>query len=194
MRQGHIMKNLAKVLLLGGLWLCLTPNLAFAGDPNYNDAATCVINVTVDQIVEWEGAAYAAINLTTIDDKGDTPDGNSVYTLWLNCDVTLTADNTAAAELDNDPPGSDTLVTEYKVTYDGDGDPDTGGTDTTYETYNNFISGGSAITHYDGDGAVEIRLWPGPAIALTRWPMPELTLVPRPLRLPGQAINRVCVL
>ena len=139
--------------------LCLTTNSAFAGDPNYNDAATCVINVTVDQIVEWEGAAYAAINLATIDDKGDVPDGNSVYTLWLNCNVSLTADNTAAAELDNDPPGSDTLVTEYKVTYDGDGDPDTGGTDTDWATYNNFISGsGSAITHVDNDGAVEIRL------------------------------------
>ena len=153
------MKSLTKILLLTALVLCLTPNLALAGDPNYNDAATCVVNVTVDQIVEWEGAAYAAINLADINDQGDTPAGSSVYTLWLNCNVSLTADNTTAAELDNDPPGSDTLVTEYYVDYDGDGASATGGTDTTYATYDNFISGGDAITHVDNDGAVEITLY-----------------------------------
>jgi len=152
------MKRLTKILLLAALVLCLTPNLALAGDPNYNDAATCVVNVTVDQIVEWEGAAYAAINLATIDDQGDTPDGNSVYTLWLNCNVSLTANNTTAARLDHGSSG-DFLVTEYYVDYDGDGASATGGTDTTYATYDNFISGGSAITHIDNDGAVEIRLY-----------------------------------
>jgi len=155
------MRTLTKILLLAALVLCLTPNLVFAAEPN--DAATCVINVTVDQICEWEGAAFADIDLALIDDQGDTPESSATYTLWINCNVALTADNTATAELDNTGPptsGSDTLITEYKVTYDGDGDPDTGGTDTAYATYDNFISGaGSAITHYDGDGAVEVTLW-----------------------------------
>lgn len=153
------MKNLAKVLLLVGL--CVTARLAFGADPG-PDSATCVVNVTVTQIIEWEGDAYADIDLADITAQDDPETGFSVYTLWINCNVSLTADNTIAAELDNTgdvPPGTDTLVTEYYVDYDGDGSGTTGGTDTTYATYDNFISGGSAITHVDNDGAVEITLY-----------------------------------
>jgi hypothetical protein len=153
------MKNLAKVLVLIGL--CVTAKLALAADPG-PDSATCVVNVTVAQIIEWEGAAYADIDLANITAQGTPQSGSSVYTLWTNCNVSLTADNTATAELDNTgdvPPGTDTLVTEYYVDYDGDGVTATGGTDTAYATYNNFISGGSAITHVDNDGGVEITLY-----------------------------------
>lgn len=151
------MKTLAKVLLLVGL--CVSVKLALAADPG-PDSATCTINVTVGQIIEWEGAAFTDIDLATITAQGDTPSGSSEYTLWINCNVSLTADNDADAELDNTGGGgSDTLVTEYYVDYDGDGVTATGGTDTAYATYNNFISGGSAITHVDNDGGVEITLY-----------------------------------
>jgi hypothetical protein len=153
------MKISAKVLLLVGL--CVSVKLALAEDPGF-DSATCIINVTVGQIIEWEGAAFADIDLATITAQGDTPSGSSEYTLWINCNVSLTADNDADAELDNTgdvPPGTDTLVTEYYVDYDGDGTTATGGTDTTYATYDNFISGGSAITHFDGDGGVAVTLY-----------------------------------
>jgi hypothetical protein len=151
------MKTLAKVLLLVGL--CVSVKLALAADPG-PDSATCTINVTVGQIIEWEGAAFTDIDLATITAQGDTPSGSSEYTLWINCNVSLTADNDADAELDNTGGGgSDTLVTEYYVDYDGDGTTATGGTDTTYATYDNFISGGSAITHFDGDGGVAVTLY-----------------------------------
>jgi len=153
------MKILAKVLLLAAL--CLTANLAFAADPG-PDSATCTVNVTVTQIIEWEGDAYTDIDLANITDQGTPQSGSQPYTLWINCNVSLTADNTVAAELDNTgdvPPGTDTLVTEYYIDYDGDGSSSTGGTDTTYATYDNFLSGGSAITHIDNDGGVEITLY-----------------------------------
>ncbi len=156
------MNSLTKLLMLSAIYIAVitfTVELALAAEPD--DAATCTINVTVDQICEWEGASFADIDLALIDDKADVPEGSAVYTLWLNCNVALTADNTIAAQLDNvDDGGSDTLITEYYAAYDGDGATATGGTDTVYATHDNFISGaGSAITHFDGDGAVEITLW-----------------------------------
>jgi len=154
------MNSLTKLLLLSAICIAVitfTVELALAAEPDSD--AFCIINVTVDQICEWEGANFAAINLTTIDEKGETPEGSAVYTLWLNCNVALTADNAATAQLDNvDDGGSDTLNTEYKVAYDDVGG--TTGADTAYEDYSTFINGaGSAITHVDGDGAVEITLW-----------------------------------
>lgn len=153
------MKTLAKVLLV--VALCLTANLALAADPG-DDDATCTVNVTVTQIIEWEGDAFTAIDLADITDQGTPKAGSQPYTLWINCNVSLTADNTVAAELDNTgdvPAGTDTLVTEYYIDYDGDGSSSTGGTDTTYATYDNFLSGGSSITHIDNDGGVEITLY-----------------------------------
>lgn len=101
------------------------------------------------------------IALAQINAQANNPTGSSTYTLWINCNVALNAENTVAAQLDNvGDGGSDTLITEYKITYDADGSAATGGTDTSYEDYSTFIDGaGSAITHFDNDGAVEVTLW-----------------------------------
>ncbi len=60
------MKNFAKLLLLSVVCtaavISMTVKSVFAADPG-SDSATCVINVTVGQIIEWEGPAYTAIDL-----------------------------------------------------------------------------------------------------------------------------------
>lgn len=157
------MNDLAKYLflLLVFVLVCLAGQTAFAADPG-DDTVDCDVTVTVNQIIEWESDNdMTTIALVQIDIQGHDPEGSSTYTLWMNCNVALNAENTIAAQLDNvDDGGSDTLITTYKITYDADGSAATGGTNTTYEDYSTFIDGaGSAITHYDNDGAVEVTLW-----------------------------------
>jgi len=146
--------------------LCLTTNVALAADPG-SDSATCAVSVTVSQIIEWEGANFAAISLTpAITTQADAPTGNAVYTLWTNCNVQLSADNTATAELDNDGASSGTPVTEYKLATDANGVSGTGATsaDVTSSSsdawtgHATFLGTPLAVTHVDGDGAVEVTL------------------------------------
>ncbi|MFA5239253.1 MAG: hypothetical protein WC476_06045 [Phycisphaerae bacterium] len=165
------MKNLAKYLIL--LVVCIVvmvsfpAKLAFSADPG-PDSATCAISVTVDSIIEWEGANFAAIDLdskeASISAQGDTPEGSEAYTLWTNCNVELSADNTATAQLTD---GTDVLVTKYKISTDGDGDPDTGadaiavaasGSD-AYVVHGSFLATPLDITHVNTDGNVEVTLY-----------------------------------
>ena len=156
------MKNLVRVLLLGGLWLCLTPNLAFAAEPDSD--ATCAISVTVDPIMEWADN-FADITLTTITSQGQTPEDFKTQTIYTNCNFTIDADQTTAAQLSLAAP-ADTLVTKYKLAQDGDGTTTTGATPAeeaasniaTWTDYDSFLSTVLPITHVNGDGAVVITL------------------------------------
>lgn len=161
MKQGQIMKNLAKVLLLAGLWLCLTSNLVLAAPVNAD--ATCDISVTVAEIMEWSGN-FTAITLANITAQNSQVEDDETVTLYTNGDVSITADNTVAAELDNDGASTDTLVTEYKIAFDASAAPDTFGTPgakgATYQTYDQFLNGTAAtVTHSDGDGAIDVTLY-----------------------------------
>jgi len=146
--------------------LCFTTNSALAGDPNDNDPATCTITASVDQIVEWEGANFAAMSCAVITAQADTPTDSEAYTLWLNCNVELSANNTGTVAQLTHSSTSDYLVTKYKISTDGDADPDTGADATavtasgsnTWRTHTNFLTTPLAITHVDNDGAVEVTL------------------------------------
>jgi len=166
-------KIMKKTMLLLLTVICVmvisyNPKPAFADDPG-DDSATCAISVTVDSIIEWEGAAFDAIDLDAqsgeapITAQADNPEGTSAYTLWTNCNVELSADNDADAQLDD---GTDVLVTKYKIATDGDGDPDTGadsdavtasGSD-VYALHNLFLATALDITHVNTDGNVEVTL------------------------------------
>jgi len=147
------MRTLAKVLLL--VALCLTPNLVLATEPN--DTATCDIYVTVNPIMEWAGD-FTDITLTAINAQADAPDANETQTIYTNCNFEIDADQTTAAQLSKSAPVDD-LVTKYKLIYDGDGASATGGTNVdTWTEYDSFLSTPSAVTHFDGDGNVDITL------------------------------------
>jgi hypothetical protein len=147
------MKILAKVLLM--VVLSLGANLAMAAPDPAFDAATALVTVTVDEVIEWADASFATIALANITAQGDAPEASQSLVLYTNCDLDITADHTAAAQLTKT---TDTLVTEYKLEYDGDGDPATGGATVDWTDYATFIPVGSAVTHYPLDGAVEVTL------------------------------------
>jgi len=154
------MKNLAKVLLLAGLWLCLTSNLVLA-DPANADA-TCNVSVTVDGIMEWQ-SDFNDIALTTITAQGDTPEDSDSIRLYTNGNVSITAQNGVAARLDHDTT-DDTLVTKYKIAFDAAAGPDTYGTPgakgATYQTYDQFLNGTAAtVTHSTDDGSIVVTLY-----------------------------------
>jgi hypothetical protein len=71
-------------------------------------------------------------------------------------DVELTADNTASARLSG--PGGEVLVTEYKLTFDGDGTTATGRATVDYAPHDSFLSGGVVVSHLIADDRVKVTL------------------------------------
>lgn len=148
------MRTLTKVVMLAASVLLLSVDVAWTADPG-DDLATCDISVTVSTMMEWAGN-FANISLAAIASQADAPEGSQTQTLYANCNFEITADNSATAQLSS---VTDSLVTRYKLLYDGDGTTATGGTDIgTWTDYSTFLSGASAVTHVDGDGAVDITL------------------------------------
>ncbi|MGB8225444.1 MAG: hypothetical protein WCE45_01060 [Sedimentisphaerales bacterium] len=166
------MNKFARFLLLTAICVIVisySPMPAFGGNPG-DDSATCAITVSVLSIIEWEGAAFPAIDIDAESDlapiaaHADDPCGHSDFTLWTNCDVQLSADNTSLSRLTD---GTDTLVTKYKILTDGDGDPCTGAdafavgasSSDVFTLYSDFLAEPLDITHVNTDGSVEVTLW-----------------------------------
>ena len=154
------MKKVNILLLIAILFI--TANLVKAADPG-DDTATCAISVTVNQLIEWAGN-FTAITLTQIDAQADAPEDDETQTLYVNCNIEISADNTATAQLSS---ATDTLVTKYKLADDGDGVATTGATAAdettsgvaTWTDYDSFLTTVLPMTHVDTDGAVDITLY-----------------------------------
>ena len=157
------MKVLTVVLLM--VVLSLGANLAMAAPDPAFDAATALVTVTVDEIIEWEDANnlgdFDTIAITpNITAQADTPSASKSLVLYTNCNVNITADNTTAAQLTKT---TDTLVTEYKLDYDVEVDgANTWGVPKDWALHNLFLAGGastaSVVTHETLDGAIEVTL------------------------------------
>jgi len=146
--------SVRRVVLLMGIVLLLNANVVLAPDPG-DDLATCSISVTVNTIMEWAGN-FSDISLTAISDQADAPEGSQAQTLYTNCDLEISANNNTAARLSS---ATDSLVTKYKLSYDGDGSTATGGTGVnTWTDYSIFLSPASAVAHVNTDGAVNVTL------------------------------------
>ena len=98
---------------------------------------------------------FSPITLQNIGSRGQVSQGSSQVTLFTNGDAEISADNSTAAQLSS---AGDTLVTEYKLTFDGDGSGATGGTGTNYETYDRFLTTAAPVTHVTGDDDVEVTV------------------------------------
>jgi hypothetical protein len=165
------MKNMDKTLLLFAMCVVtvvFSVKSTFAADPPTAKDATCAVSVTVDPIIEWEGANFAALAPDNITAQASAPTASKVYTLWTNCNVALSADQTVASQLKHGAGGeADTLVTKYKISTNGDGATETGATalavtasgSDNYVIYSDFLETPLAITHVNTDGAVEITLF-----------------------------------
>jgi len=149
-----------RIVLLTGLVLLLDANVAMAAPDPVSDSATADVTVTVDEIIEWDvvvnAGNFETIELANITNQGDAPEASKSLVLYTNCNLNITADHTAAAQLTKT---TDTLVTEYKLAYDKNGTNGTGGTDVAVWTdYTTFLGAGSAVTHVTLDGAVNVTL------------------------------------
>jgi hypothetical protein len=161
--KDNTMKTKNRIFVAACVLVLLCGMNAYADDPG-DSVATCAITLTVDSIIEWEGAAFPAINLATITAHADSPEGQSNYTLWTNCNVTIAADNTNASRLTD---GTDTIRTEYQLSTDGDGVTETGATagaidnsdSDQWTIHSLFLDTPLLITHVNTDGGVEVTLY-----------------------------------
>ena len=131
-----------------------TQNLLLAGHAPVS--ATCDISCTVVDIVEWSNDSFSAINLGNLTAEKSEVEGSASLVLYTNRDVQIIADNSDATRLSKD--SVHTLVTQYKLQYDGAGTDQTGGRTTGWTDYDHFLINDSQVTHVPGDGAVEVIL------------------------------------
>jgi len=174
-----------KSLIIAVLCLILTVVVMAAVPPD--DMATCAVSVTVDNIMEWSAnfpatplatmttqatapigtqsitldnimewdANFPAISLATMTTQAAAPTGTQSITLYTYDNVNIAADNTNASQLTNT---TDTLVTSYSLSYDGDGVTATGGSSVGYTVYSSFLTTASVVKHIPLDGAVVVTL------------------------------------
>jgi len=109
----------------------------------------------IGSFMDWD-SNFGPIALPNIASREQISEGSSSANLSIDGDVEISADNSAAAQLSS---ASDTLVTEYKLTFDGTGSGTTGGAGTNYETYDRFLTTAARVTHVIGDDDVEVTLY-----------------------------------
>jgi len=108
-----------------------------------------------EDYMNWS-SNFDPIALLSIASQAQIREGSATITLNTSGNAQISADNTASAQLSC---STDTLVTEYRLSFDGDGSSATGGTDTSYETYDSFISTPVAVTYVVSDDTVQVTLY-----------------------------------
>ena len=108
----------------------------------------------IGSFMDWD-SNFGPIALPNIASREQISEGSSSANLSIDGNVEISADNSAAAQLSS---AGDTLVTEYKLTFDGNGSGTTGGAGTNYETYDSFLTTAAPVTHVIGDDDVEVTL------------------------------------
>lgn len=104
----------------------------------------CSASLPAGDFMYWEHPNFNVIAIPNISSKNQMCESSSSLILHTSGDAEIMADNSTAAQLSC---GGDTLITEYKLSFDGDGSTKTGGADTSYETYDNFLKSHATIRH-----------------------------------------------
>ena len=107
------------------------------------------------EVMQWE-SNFAPIDLDALTTRDDVATGSSTVRLLMNGDVELSADNSTTARLSG--PGGDVLITEYKLTFDGDGTGATGAATVDYTPYDSFLNPPVLVTHVMADDDVNVTL------------------------------------
>ena len=103
----------------------------------------------------WDGN-FSPITLQNIGNRDQVREGNSQITLFTSGDAEISADNSDAARLTE--PGGDSLYTEYKLEFDGDGVSNTGGTTVDFTSYDSFLSSPVSVTYVPDYNDVQVTL------------------------------------
>ena len=104
----------------------------------------------------WSGDFNDITVTEHITTQNSVVSGSSTTTLYTSDDAEISADNSATAQLSL---GSCTLVTEYRLTFDGDGSSATGSSTVDWTSYDSFLSPAAGITHISDDNDVEVTLY-----------------------------------
>jgi len=107
-----------------------------------------------EDFMYWE-SDFAPIVLGNITTRIASESGSSNVTLFTSGNAEISADNTATAQLSY---GTDTLVTEYKLEFDGDGSSATGGSVVNWTAYDSFLATPAAVTYVPDDNDVVVTL------------------------------------
>jgi hypothetical protein len=110
----------------------------------------------------WSSHIFGPITLPKMSHRGDVCENHASIIMDVNktlSNIQISANNTehGPAELTN---GKDRLVTEYKLTFDGDGiHQHSGGADTEYVDYKSFLLPAVAVKYVYDDNQVVVTLW-----------------------------------
>jgi len=116
--------------------------------------------VCAEDYMYWED--FAKIELPNITSRGQTQQSSATVTLYLSGDAQITADDTIAAQLSCT---TDTLITEYKLTFDSTGGSTGVGTGgdggTEWQSYDTFLKTGTEgnVDYVADDNSVQVTLW-----------------------------------
>ena len=133
---------------------------------NYIVIATLVLitlpmRVCAEDIMYWD-SDFDPISLLSIASLAQTRQGSATVTLCTSGNAVISADKSAAAQLSC---ATDSLITEYKLTFDnvggttGVGTGEGGGSE--WQLYNVFLETGTEgdVTYVIDDNDVQVTLW-----------------------------------
>jgi hypothetical protein len=103
----------------------------------------------------WEDD-FEPIILDDLTARDGVSEGEAQIKLFTSGDAEISADNTDAARLTE--PGGDSLYTEYKLKFDGNGTSKTGGSSVSFTSYDSFLSTPAYVTHVPDDNDVKVTL------------------------------------
>ncbi|PKL49388.1 MAG: hypothetical protein CVV39_03005 [Planctomycetes bacterium HGW-Planctomycetes-1] len=116
--------------------------------------------ICAEDYIHWD-SNFEAIGLDNISLRNGTSENSAAVTLFISGNVSISADNdteSAYAQLHN--ASGDTLLTEYKLKFDGTGSGGkTGANNTEYAEYDSFLSSAVNITYVPDDNDVAVTLW-----------------------------------
>ena len=116
-------------------------------------ASACL--AATDQM-NWQSGQFGAIALSAITTRTGVSTGSATLALTMTGDAQISADNSGNAEL-RGPDGA-ALVTEYDLSFDGNGSSATGRANVPYAPYSSFLNPPVRITHVPGDDEVMVTL------------------------------------
>jgi hypothetical protein len=118
-------------------------------------AATTACLATAN-VMNWQSGQFSAISLGAITTRAGVPTGSATLALAIDGDVQISADNSVNAQLRG--PNGAALVTEYALSFNGNGTNASGAANVAYTPYSSFLNPPVQVTHVLGDDVVLVTL------------------------------------
>jgi hypothetical protein len=119
-------------------------------------AAAATACLATPDVMNWQSGHFGAISLDAITTRTGVSTGSATLALALDGDVQISADNSVNAELRG--PNGAALVTEYALSFDGNGANASGAANVAYTPYASFLIPPVRVTHVLGDDEVLVTL------------------------------------